>query len=56
MIGAQNNETVLELTYRFRFRNNSVFFQPDIQYVIKPGATGNIKNALVLGFQIGFNF
>lgn len=55
-IGAQNNETVLELTYRFFFRNDSVFFQPDIQYVIKPGGTGNIQNALVLGGQIGVNF
>jgi porin len=55
-IGVQNNETVLELTYRFYFCQRSIFFQPDIQYVIQPGGTGKINNALVLGFQVGFNF
>jgi len=55
-IAPQYNETVLELTYRFYFRQSSIFFQPDLQYIIKPGGTGNIDNALVLGFQIGFNF
>jgi porin len=54
-IGAQNNETVLELTYRFNFAKDAILFQPDIQYIIKPGGTGNIQNALVLGFQFGFN-
>lgn len=55
-IGAQDNETVLELTYRFYFRKSALFFQPDIQYVIKPGGTGKINNALVLGYQLGINF
>jgi porin len=55
-IGAQNDEAVLELTYRFSFDNSAILFQPDIQYVINPGGTGRINNALVLGFQIGFNF
>jgi porin len=55
-IGAQDNETVLELTYRFYFRKSAIFFQPDIQYVIKPGGTGKINNALVLGYQLGINF
>jgi porin len=56
MIGAQNSETVLELTYRFYFDNSAIFFQPDAQYIIDPGATTNYKNALVFGFQVGFNF
>lgn len=47
---------MIEWTYRFYFRKGAVFFQPDIQYVIRPGGTGDISNALVLGFQIGFNF
>ena len=55
-IGAQDHETVLELTYRAYFRKSAVFFQPDIQYVINTGGTGRIDNALVLGCQIGFNF
>lgn len=54
--GVQNYETVLELTYRFNFRNGAVFFQPDIQGIINPGATGKINDALVLGCQIGLNF
>jgi porin len=52
----QDYETVLEWTYRFNFRKEALFFQPDIQYVINPGGTGNIDNALVLGCQIGANF
>jgi polyphosphate glucokinase len=55
-IGVQDYETVLEWTYRFNFRKGALFFQPDIQYVINPGGTGNIDNALVLGCQIGANF
>jgi hypothetical protein len=55
-IGAQDYESVLELTYRAYFRKSAIFFQPDIQYVINPGGTGRIDDALVLGCQIGFNF
>jgi porin len=54
--GVQNHELVMELTYRFYFRNSALFFQPDLQYVIRPGGTGNIEDALVLGCQIGVNF
>jgi porin len=55
-IGAQDYESVLELTYRAYFYKSAIFFQPDVQYVINPGSTGRIDNALVLGCQIGFNF
>jgi porin len=55
-VGVQNSETALELTYRFYFDTRSIFFQPDMQYIIDPGATRNYKNALVFGFQVGFNF
>ena len=55
-IGAQDHELVLEWTYRAYFRKSAIFFQPDIQYVINPGGTGRIQDALVLGCQIGFNF
>jgi porin len=30
--------------------------QPDIQYIIKPGGTGKIQDALVLGFQLALSF
>jgi porin len=55
-VGVQNYEAVLELTYRLYFQKTAVFFQPDLQYVIRPGGTGKIDNALVLGCQIGINF
>jgi len=37
-------------------RKGAVFFQPDIQYVIRPGGTGQLSNAVVLGCQFGVNF
>jgi len=55
-VGVQDYETVLEWTYRFYFRKGAIFFQPDIQHVIRPGGTGKLDNALVLGCQIGMNF
>ncbi len=54
--GVQTNETALELTYRINLRNAAVYIQPDLQYIIRPGGTGQIENALVLGCQIGINF
>jgi porin len=29
--------------------------QPDVQYIINPGGTGKIRDALVIGFQIAVN-
>lgn len=54
--GVQDYETVIELTYRFDYGKSAFFFQPDLQHIHRPGATGLLKNALVLGVQIGFNF
>jgi porin len=55
-VGVQNEETVLEWNYTFRFRNGAFFVEPDLQYIIRPGGTGNIPNALVVGAQVGINF
>jgi porin len=55
-VGVQEYETVLELTYRLYFCASALFVQPDLQYVIRPGGTGRIDDALVLGCQIGVNF
>ena len=55
-VGIQKNESVIELTYRFSSANGSVFVQPDLQYVVQPGGTGQIGNAFVMGCQIGVNF
>lgn len=55
-INPQTYESVIEASYRFRFYNNSLFIQPNIQYVINPGGTGKYNDALVLGCQAGINF
>ncbi len=52
----QDSETVLEVTHRLQFYQGALFIQPDVQYVINPGGTGTIGNALVLGCQVGVNF
>ena len=54
--GVQDYETVFELTYRFNLRKGAVFFQPDLQYIMNPGGTGEINDALVVGCQLGINF
>lgn len=54
--GTQNHETVLEWTYRFNFDRRSLFLQPDLQYILRPGGTGKIPDALVAGCQVGINF
>lgn len=54
--GVQNHETVIALTYRFSFRKGALFVQPDFQYILRPGGTGQIDNALVLGCQVGIHF
>ena len=48
-----------ELVYEWGYRVNVTKFayvQPDVQWVINPGGTGTIPNALVLGAQIGVTF
>ena len=48
-------ECALEWGYRIQF-NKFLYIQPDIQYIIRPGGTGGIPNAFVLGAQIGITF
>jgi porin len=55
-VGVQSHETVLELTYRLALLKSALYFQPDLQYVFRPGGTGRIPDALVLGAQVGVNF
>jgi porin len=54
--GVPDRETVTELTYRFDLRNGAYFIQPDLQYITRPGGTGQFKSALVVGAQFGINF
>lgn len=55
-VGVQSNEMALEWTYAFRIREGRMIFQPDIQYIIRPGAAGLIPNALAIGLQLALNF
>lgn len=52
MTGSEDFEMVLEWMYKIQL-TEWLNIQPDVQYVIKPGGTGEIPNALVLGFQLG---
>ena len=55
-VGVQSHETVLELTYRLALLKSALYVQPDLQYVFRPGGTGRIPDALVLGTQVAVNF
>ena len=55
-VRVQDYEMAVELTYRLYFKDRSLFVQPDLQYIIQPGGTGDLDNALVLGCQVGINF
>jgi len=55
-VGVQSHETVLELTYRLALLKSALYVQPDLQYVFRPGGTGRIPDALVLGAQVAVNF
>jgi porin len=55
-VGVQSYETVVELTYRLALFKSALYFQPDLQYVLRPGGTGRIPDALVLGAQVAVNF
>jgi porin len=48
-------ETVVELAYRFQL-SKAAYIQPDVQFVSRPGGTGEIEDAVVVGAQIGFTF
>lgn len=54
-LGSPEYEMVLEIGHRFQV-TPSTYFQPDIQYIVHPGGTGNIDNALVVGLQFGTSF
>lgn len=48
-------ETVFELAHRFQL-TKFAYFQPDLQIVSRPNGTDDIKDAVVLGAQIGVSF
>ena len=46
-----SGETVIELTYQALF-GPSLALQPDLQYVINPGGTHTLRNALAPGMRV----
>ena len=53
--GNPESEKVVEFAHRFQITPWS-YFQPDIQWVINPGGTGDIPDAVVIGAQMGLTF
>ncbi len=53
--GRATDEVDLELGYRFQL-SPFAYAQPDLQYVVQPGGTGNIPNAFILAAQFGLTF
>lgn len=53
--GTASYELAWEGGYRINL-TKFAYIQPDVQWIINPGGTGNIPNALVLGAQIGVTF
>ena len=53
--GSPSYELALEAGYRFQI-TKFAYVQPNLQWIINPGGTGNIPNALVLGAQMSVSF
>jgi porin len=51
----QDYEAVIEVNHKFVL-TRGIAITPDIQYVIRPAGTGDIDNALVLGFRLSVQF
>jgi porin len=51
----QVNEAFLEVDYRFQV-TKFAYAQPFLQYSIRPGGTGLVENAAILGVQMGVTF
>lgn len=50
----QRFELAIELTYQYEATPHLIL-QPDVQYIVRPGGTGRIPDALMIGFQIAIN-
>ena len=53
--GVPTYESVLEFGHRIQL-TKFAFIQPDLQWVIRPGGTGRIEDALIVGAEIGITF
>ena len=54
-LSTQKYEIAFEFTHKIMI-TKWMYMQPDIQYIVQPGGTGNIDDALVIGFQSGLTF
>jgi porin len=54
-LAGQNYEMMVEANYQI-YLTPALYIQPDFQYIFNPGGTGNIKDAMVLGAELGVNF
>jgi carbohydrate-selective porin OprB len=54
-VNQPNYTAVIEGGYRVQI-NEWAYFQPFIQYLIKPNGTGDVQNATVLGFSTALLF
>ena len=48
--GPQTHEMIVELNYNIHVYSG-LTFEPDFQYVVRPNAQSNIRNAVVFGFR-----
>jgi porin len=53
--GIQTNEMIFEANYNIHLYRG-VDFRPEFQYVIRPNAQTNIRNAAVFGFKASVEF
>jgi porin len=54
-LGHPSHETVLELAHRIQL-TKFAYVQPDVQFVFRPGGTGLLSDAVVIGAQLGISF
>ncbi len=48
-------ETVVEIAHRIQL-SKFAYIQPDIQFVSRPGGTGALQDAVIIGAQVGISF
>jgi porin len=53
--GIQTNEMILELNYNIHVYRG-VDFRPEFQYIVRPNAQSNIRNAAAFGFKASVEF
>ncbi|HET7570565.1 MAG TPA: carbohydrate porin [Gammaproteobacteria bacterium] len=55
MAATATGETAIELTY-MAMLSDRFYVQPDVQYIIHPGASDRIDNAVVVGLRVAYSW